>query len=96
MSEKIFCVYIMSNPINSVLYIGITSDLLRRISDHKQKVGSKFASKYNCVKLVYYEQTPDVLSAIGREKEIKGWKRWKKEALIISDNPNWKDLSDDF
>lgn len=88
-----YWVYIMTNRNNSVLYTGITNDLERRIYEHQQKLVDGFTRKYNAVKLVYYEMTEDVTAAIEREKQIKGWLRKKKTALIESMNPSWKDLS---
>ncbi len=85
-----------SNKTNRVLYTGVTSDLQKRIYQHKQKLIEGFTKKYNVNKLVCYEETRDVLSAIEREKEIKGWKREKKNQLINSTNPEWRDLSDDW
>jgi putative endonuclease len=92
MSDEHYCVYIITNPRHTVLYIGVTGNLSRRIYEHKNKLVEGFTSKYNCTKLVYYEQTSDVRSAIEREKELKGWLRKKKEALIATINPEWKDL----
>ena len=96
MSDEPYCVYIMSNLKDTVLYVGVTSDLHRRVGDHRERTGSQFASKYNCIKLVYFEQTSDVSSAIEREKEIKGWNRWKKDALIDRVNPERNDLGDEI
>ena len=88
---KRYYVYILSN-ISRMLYIGMTNDLERRIQEHKQKVIKGFTSKYNLHRLVYYEEFGDVRKAIHREKELKGWRRDKKKALINEKNPNWKDL----
>ncbi len=96
MQELTYFVYIITNPVYTVLYIGVTNDLERRMYEHKQKFVSGFASKYNCTKLVYFDTTEDVVSAIEREKELKGWVRRKKIALIENENPNWRDLSEDF
>jgi putative endonuclease len=74
----------------------MTNDLLRRVYEHKTKVVKGFTEKYNVNKLVYFEETPDVRAAIAREKEIKRWRREKKNALVFKSNPEWKDLSDDF
>jgi len=76
------------------LYTGVTDDLVRRIYEHKEKLIKGFTQKYNITRLVYYEITSDVRAAIQREKQIKGWLRKKKTALIESVNPEWKDLSD--
>ena len=75
------------------LYAGVTNDLERRVSEHKRKAVPGFASRYNITMLVWYEETGDVYAAISREKQIKGWLRAKKIALIGSVNPTWEDLS---
>jgi putative endonuclease len=89
--KKKFNVYIMTNH-SKTLYTGVTNDLLRRVSEHKQKRIPGFTSKYNITQLVYYEECDDVRNAILREKQIKGWLRSKKIALIEAMNPNWEDL----
>ena len=91
-----YYVYIMTNKNNNVLYIGITNDLLRRIYEHKNKLIEGFTAKYNINKLVYFECTNDVKSAIEREKVLKKWARIKKINLIEMQNPSWQDLSDNF
>ncbi len=96
MSEKSYYVYILTNPSETVLYIGVTSNLLRRIHEHKNKLIKGFTKKYNCIKLVYYEVTNDVYSALEREKQLKKWNRKKKEYLINLENPDWSDLYDDL
>ncbi|OGH91856.1 MAG: endonuclease [Candidatus Magasanikbacteria bacterium RIFOXYD2_FULL_39_9] len=78
---------------SGTLYVGVTNDLTRRISEHKQNLIEGFTKKYKCHKLVYYENYSDIKQAIAREKEIKGWLRKKKEQLIKNINPGWKDLS---
>ena len=78
------------------LYTGVTNNLIRRVYEHKQKMVQGFTQKYNITKLVYFEETQDVWSAISREKQIKGWLRAKKIALIDSVNPAWDDLSKDW
>ena len=88
-----YYVYIMTNS-RGTLYTGVTSDLLRRVYVHKQKLVDGFTKKYNITILVCYEETSDILSAIAREKEIKGWRRSKKIELIESVNPQWSDLSE--
>lgn len=90
-----YYVYIMTNR-SKTLYTGVTNDLNRRVSEHKNKLIEGFTSKYNINKLVYFEETPDISSAIAREKQIKGWLRRKKIELIESMNPEWKDLSDEW
>lgn len=91
--NKQYCVYIMTNNHNKVLYTGITSDLKRRIYEHKEKVISGFTKKYNISKLVYYEIYQDPENAILREKQIKAGSRQKKIDLINTMNGEWRDLS---
>jgi putative endonuclease len=91
-----YFVYILTNKRNNVLYVGITNNLIRRVYEYKNKLISGFTSKYNVNKLVYYESFQSVFDAIKREKEIKGWKREKKVALINSFNPEWKDLYEEL
>ena len=87
-------VYFMANYNDDVLYVGVTSDLERRVWEHKNKVyEDSFVKKYNCNKLVYFEHTTDIRVAIEREKQLKNWKREWKNELIESQNPDWKDLS---
>jgi len=92
-SEKRFHVYLLTNWNNKVIYVGITNNLERRIYEHKNKMVKGFTEKYNLKKLVYFEETPDVKAAIAREKEIKKWRREKKNQLVNKMNPEWKDLS---
>ena len=87
-----YYVYVMTNK-SRTLYTGITNNLERRVYEHKNKLIEGFTKKYNITKLVYYEISNDVEAAITREKQIKGWLRRKKIALIESVNPQWKDLS---
>ena len=87
-----FHVYIMTNR-SRTLYVGVTNDLLRRVFEHKSKLITGFTRQYNITKLVYFEETPNILGAIQREKQIKGWLRARKIALIESLNPDWCDLS---
>ncbi len=89
---KQYYVYIMTNH-SGTLYTGMTNDLRRRVWQHKQKLVAGFTKRYNITRLVYYEESADVKAAIAREKQIKGWLRKKKIALIESTNPGWKDLS---
>jgi len=96
MKENNYYVYIMSNWNNKVLYIGVTNNLKRRVYEHKNHLLDGFTDKYNVEKLVYYENTNDIVSAIGREKQLKGWNRAKKEALIDALNPDRVDLSLSF
>jgi putative endonuclease len=76
------------------MYVGVTGDLKRRIGEHRNKLVKGFTEKYNVNKLVYYEQTNDVITALAREKEIKKWRRQKKDNLVVSVNPQWQDLSE--
>ena len=92
--EHRYFVYLLTNWNNKVMYVGVTNNLERRIYEHKNKMVQGFTEKYNVSKLVYFEETNDVASAISREKEIKKWRREKKDALAITVNPEWKDLSD--
>jgi putative endonuclease len=85
-------VYIMTNAHNNVLYTGVTSDLARRVYEHKQGLSSGFTGRYNVHKLVYYEVFADAYGAISREKQIKGGPRRKKIELIERTNPEWNDL----
>ena len=90
-------VYIITNKNNTVLYIGITSDIPNRMHQHRTKSEPKsFASRYNCYKLVYFETFSFIAEAIDREKQLKGWIRKKKEHLINSMNPNWENLLDKY
>ncbi|MBL8063527.1 MAG: GIY-YIG nuclease family protein [Anaerolineales bacterium] len=92
---KKYYVYIMASK-SRVIYTGVTSNLERRVYEHKNKLVKGFTSKYNVNQLVHYEETNDVNVAIAREKQIKGWLRSKKITLIESANPQWKDLSLDW
>ena len=89
-----FYVYIMTNSSRRSLYTGMGSSLKVRVFQHKHHVFEGFSDKYNCTRLVYWESWDDVHKAIGREKQIKRWRRGKKVALIRAFNPQWKDLSD--
>ncbi len=88
-----YYVYLLTNWNNKVMYLGVTNNLERRLYEHKNKLASGFTEKYNVNKLVYFEETQDVTAAIAREKEIKKWRREKKNQLVNRMNPNWKDLS---
>ncbi len=94
--EKGGCVYLMTNPRNTVIYTGVTSDLQRRVYEHKQKLVEGFTKKYNITKLVYYEVFDEIETAIQREKQIKGGSREKKIALIQSMNPEFRDLYEEL
>jgi putative endonuclease len=89
-----YYVYIMTNNGNTVLYVGVTNDLVRRVYEHKEKLANGFTRKYNVVKLVYYEILEDIQDAILREKQIKAGSRQKKVQLINSMNKEWHDLYD--
>jgi len=90
---KNYFVYLLTNWNNRVIYVGVTNDLCRRIHEHKNKLVAGFTSKYNLCKLVYFEQTNDINAAIAREKEIKKWRREKKNRLVEKINSEWSDLS---
>jgi len=92
MRQHHYYVYILTNH-TGTLYTGITNNLVRRLDEHRRGVGSKFTAKYNIKRLVHFEVYQYVRDAIAREKEIKGWRREKKVALIEQTNPGWKDLS---
>lgn len=97
MRSTLATVYIMTNRNNTVLYAGVTSDLETRVYEHKMKRDrSAFTTRYNLDKLVYIETTANIAAAIAREKQIKGWVRKRKIALIEAANPAWKDLSTDW
>ena len=88
-----YYVYIMANQKGNVIYTGVTNDLLRRVYEHKNHLDQgSFTARYNVEKLVYFEVTSDVESAIEREKQIKGWNRKRKNKLIENKNPDWMDL----
>ncbi len=89
---KQYYLYILASKKNGTLYIGITNDLVRRIYEHKNNLIDGFTKKYNVHNLVYYEESPDAISAITREKQMKKWKRQWKIELIEKVNPEWKDL----
>ena len=94
--EKQSFVYILFNRQNGTLYTGVTSDLIKRVWQHKEKVVKGFTNKYGVDKLGYYEIFSDIRLAIEREKQIKGGSRKKKLELVEKDNPEWKDLYDDL
>ena len=93
MQTKQYYVYIMAND-SKTLYTGVTNDLVRRAWEHKNGIADNFTCRYHITRLVHYEVTNDVWVAITREKQIKGWLRKKKIALIESVNPQWNDLSE--
>ena len=92
MIDKQYCIYIMSNIHDTVLYIGMTNNLIRRVYEHKNHNRKGFTSHYNVTKLVYYEAAPTAYSAILREKQLKKWSRTKKDCLIDSMNSKRNDL----
>jgi len=92
MIDKKGYVYILTNKNNTVLYIGITSNLIKRVYEHKADLVEGFTNKYKTHKLIYYEIFDEIVTAITREKQIKGWLRSKKVALIEKTNPKWDDL----
>lgn len=89
-------VYIRTNPHHTTLYVGVTSDGERRDAQHRNGTGSKFTTKYNCTKLVWYRQFADIRDAIAEEKRIKGGSRAKKVRLVDEMNPTWRDLGEDW
>lgn len=89
-------IYFVTNKRLNVLYVGVTNNLVRRIYEHKNKLVEGFTQKYNVNLLVYYEVYENIMDAIAREKEIKGWSRKKKNALIDQKNPLWKDLYEEL
>ena len=91
-----YCVYMMTNAHNTVIYTGVTNDLARRVYEHKNGLGGIFTKKYNVIKLVYFEVTDNVQAALAREKQIKGGSRKKKIDLIESINAEWEDLYDEI
>ena len=94
--EAISYVYMMGSASRRALYTGVTVPLYKRVWEHKHNLGGHFTSKYKCQRLVYFEQFTDINSAILREKEIKGWRREKKNRLVESINPEWRDLAADW
>ncbi len=93
---KTYYVYILASKRNGTLYVGVTNDLRRRMYEHKNGIIEGFTKKYSVNRLVYFEDSADVDAAIRREKQIKGWRRDKKIALIESANPDWEDLSKEW
>ena len=91
-----YSVYILANKTNSTVYIGVTGDLMRRLQEHRNDLIEGFTKRYHVHKLVYYETFQDVQEAIAREKQLKGWRRARKNALIESVNPSGADLAGDW
>jgi putative endonuclease len=96
MPEISYYVCLLTNRNNRVMYVGVANNLERRIYEHRNKLVKGFTEKYNVNKLVHFEVTGHVTTAIAREKEIKKWRREKKDALVNASNPGWVDLSDGF
>ncbi len=88
-----YYVYIMTNVANTVLYIGVTGDIRRRVNEHRLEVIEGFTKKYNVTKLIYVECYSNIKDAIAREKQLKGWTRKKKDSLIQEANPSWDELT---
>ena len=93
MFYKTYYVYLLTTAQNKTLYVGVTNDLRRRLYEHQNELADSFTKRYHVHKLVYFEQANEIESAISREKQIKGWNRAKKNALVETMNPEWKDLS---
>ena len=94
--STMYYVYILTNQTDNVMYIGVTNDLERRLYEHKHHLIEGFTRNYRVDKLVYFEETSDVMAAIEREKQLKKWRRTKKNALVQQTNPLWRDLSLDW
>ncbi|WP_274608030.1 GIY-YIG nuclease family protein [Bifidobacterium simiiventris] len=94
--EILYYVYILTNWNNKVMYVGMTNNLLRRLSEHRNHRVDGFTDRYNVTKLVHYESVEDVRVAIEREKQIKKWNRDKKNRLVELTNPQWNDLAKDL
>jgi putative endonuclease len=95
-SNNKYYVYILTNWNNKVMYVGVTNNIRKRLYEHKNKLVKGFTEKYNVNKLVYFEETHDVKAALTREKEIKKWRREKKNRLVNEINPEWRDLGDEI
>ena len=91
-----YYVYILTNNFNTIMYIGVTNDLRRRLYEHKTEQIEGFTKKYHIHKLVYFEEYSDIDDAIEREKQLKRWVRRKKDFLVETQNPNWDDLGEYF
>lgn len=89
------CIYIVASR-SRTIYVGVTSDLPKRVYEHRQGLVPGFTTRYNIKRLVYFEAFPTMLEAIAREKQLKGWRREKKVALIEAMNPHWRDISEDW
>ncbi|MBR4964260.1 MAG: GIY-YIG nuclease family protein [Alistipes sp.] len=93
---KHYYIYIMGNKSATTVYVGVTDDIKRRVHEHKHCINQCFTSRYKCFNLLYFEEYNDIRVAIAREKELKGWKRERKESLIASQNPHRIDLAGDW
>jgi putative endonuclease len=96
MGHKQYFVYLLTNYRQTVLYTGVSNSLERRIWQHKQGTFDGFTKQYKCDRLVYFEEYGEIDQAIAREKQIKGWTRAKKNALVSATNPEWRDLAADW
>ena len=96
MNDRTYCVYIMASKRNGTLYIGVTNDLVRRVYEHKNNLIEGYSDKYHVHKLVYWEHSENIESAIEREKQLKKWKRQWKLALIEEHNAYWRDLYEEL
>ena len=96
MKDYNYYVYILTNFNNKVMYIGVTNNLERRLYEHKNGIFEGFTKKYNVKKLVYFEETNNIIEAIQREKELKKWRKEKKNLLVEMQNKEWKDISDNW
>ena len=92
MNDKKPCVYIISNHSHSTIYVGVTSDLFKRMMQHKNRSFGGFSARYNLIQLLYFEEFGNMNDAIAREKQIKSWSRSRKDELISVFNPSWRDL----
>ena len=90
------CVYIISNQSHSTIYVGVTSDIAQRMAQHRNHQFGGFSARYNLTQLLYFEEFGSVAEAIAREKQIKSWSRKRKDGLISSNNPSWKDLLEEL
>ena len=93
---KDYYVYILTTTHNKTFYVGVTNNMARRMVEHKNEVADGFTKRYHIHKLVYFEKYTDVSDAIRREKQLKGWKRQKKNSLIVAKNPDYHDISQSF
>lgn len=91
-----YYIYILTSKENTAMYIGVTSNLQRRLCEHKNEQMDGYTKKYHIHKLVYFEEFSEITDAIAREKQLKGWNRSKKNQLVETQNPNWADLSESF